>query len=119
MMNVEGTRTSSQSNKMSPHMVNGFAIQQSKFGLTDLKYLKHNYERVLYSVDGIWDKIMSLDFISWFDSLYVVWIACLVLIFLYIAFTNGWHKKFYQCLQGKKDSNSDLLSQMSRSNSLV
>ena len=46
-------------------------------------------------------------------------IACLVLIFLYIAFTNGWHKKFYECLRGKKDSNLDLLSQMSRSNSLI
>ncbi len=44
------------------------AVQRSKFGLTDLKYFKHNYERVLYSVDGIWDKIMNLDFISWFDS---------------------------------------------------
>ncbi len=44
------------------------AVQRSKFGLTDLKYLKHNYERVLYSVDCIWDKIMNLDFISWFES---------------------------------------------------
>jgi len=68
------------------------AIQRSKFGLTDFKYLKHNYERILYSVDGIWDKIMNLDFISWFDSLYVVGVACLVLISLYIAFLNGWHK---------------------------
>jgi hypothetical protein len=40
------------------------AVQRSKFGLTDLKYLKHNYERVLYSVDGIWDKIKNLDFIT-------------------------------------------------------
>ena len=58
------------------------AVQRSKFGLTDLKYLKHNYERVLYSVHGIWDNIMNLDFISWFDSLYVVGVARLMLIFL-------------------------------------
>ncbi len=58
------------------------AVQRSKFGLTDLKYLKHNYERVLYSVDGIWDKITNLDFISWFDSLYVVEVARLMLIVL-------------------------------------
>jgi len=58
------------------------AVQRSKFGLTDLKYLKHNYERVLYSVDGIWDKITNLDFISWFDSLYIVGVARLMLIFL-------------------------------------
>ncbi len=96
------------------------AVQPSKFGLTDLKYLKHNYERVLYSVNGMCDKIMNLDFISWFDCLYVVGIACLVLIFLYIAYMNGWHKKFYKCLQGKKDSDLDLLNnQMSRSNSLI
>jgi len=24
-----------------------YVVQRSKFGLTDLKYLKHNYERVL------------------------------------------------------------------------
>ena len=58
------------------------AVQRSKFGLTDLKYLKHNYERVLYSVDGIWDNIMNLNFISWFDSLYVVGVVRLMLIFL-------------------------------------
>ena len=95
------------------------AIQRSKFGLTDLKYLKHNYERVLYSVDGIWDKIMSLDFISWFDSLFIMGVACLVLIFLYVAISNGWHKKLYQCLRGKRNSDMDLLNQMSRSNSLI
>ena len=78
------------------------AVQRSKFGLTDPKYLKHNYERVLYSFDGIWDKIMNLDFICWFDSLYVVGIACLVLIFLYIAFTNAWHKNFTNVFKGKR-----------------
>jgi hypothetical protein len=68
----------------------------------------------------MWDKIGNLDYTSSFDSLYVVGIACLVLIFLYIAYTNGWHKRFYKCLQGKKDSNLDLLNnQMSRSNSLI
>ncbi len=48
--------------------VQRIAVQVSKFDLNDLKHSKHNYEKVLYSVDGIWDKIMSLDFISWFDS---------------------------------------------------
>ena len=62
---------------------------------------------------------MSLDFISWFDSLFIVGVACLVLIFLYIAFSNGWHKKLYECLRGKNDSDLDLLSQMSRSNNLI
>ena len=71
--------------------------QCSNFGLSGLKHFKHSYEKVFYSVDAIWDKIMSLDFINWLDTLSIIVFACLALIFLCIVHTNGWHKKFYEC----------------------
>jgi len=75
--------------------------QRSNFGLSDLKHFKNSYERVFYSVDGIWDKIMSRDFINSLHTLSIIVFACLALIFLCIAHTNGWHKKFYGSFQGK------------------
>ena len=75
--------------------------QRSNFGLSGLKHFKHSYEKVFYSVDAIWDKIMSLDFINWLDTLSIIVFACLALIFLCIVHTNGWHKKLYECFQGK------------------
>jgi hypothetical protein len=75
--------------------------QRSNFGLSDLKPFKHSYEKVFYSVDCIWDKIMSLDFINWLDTLSIIVFACLALIIMCIAHTNGWYKKFYGSFQGK------------------
>ena len=75
---------------------------------------------MLYSVDGIREKIINLDFISWFDSLAILGIVCFTLVFLYVAYTNGWRKKFYEYFQGKKYLDLDLINNhMSRSKSLI